>query len=46
MSTHNICFHGGIRKNILWITPSLISGGNCNRVVKKLPMNFLVIEHL
>ena len=25
MSTHNICFHGEIRKNIIWIPPLLCS---------------------
>ena len=28
MSTHNICFHGEIRKNIIWI-PSLIWSFDC-----------------
>ena len=27
MSTHNICFHGEIRKNILWIPPPICSYG-------------------
>ena len=25
MSTHNICFHGEIRKNIMWIHPLICS---------------------